>query len=167
MSKVVEDSSDFHDFWTELIVTKKSIVWDTLCFFQFFSRGRSARRVFSRGRSACRLWKFKINVNQNENESRNTSGGTCEGGAKRSPRRSLHQFRFCFRFNFRCFKFWFSEIFLSTKMFNLVDAVPCSRNLLCTTGGSHQVPVGFPLGSHQRSALGVCTKVGSWLWPRI
>ena len=41
-SKVVDDSSDFDDFWTELILTTRSIVWDTLRFSQilFVSDGR-------------------------------------------------------------------------------------------------------------------------------
>ena len=42
----LEDSSDFDDFWTELILMTRSIVWDTLLFSQivFVSGGR--RTVF-------------------------------------------------------------------------------------------------------------------------
>ena len=32
-----EDSSDFDEFWTELIVTTLSIIWDKLRFFRIFS----------------------------------------------------------------------------------------------------------------------------------
>ena len=32
-----EDSSDFDDFWTELIVMTWPIIWSKLRFFQFFS----------------------------------------------------------------------------------------------------------------------------------
>ena len=32
-----EDSSDFDDFWTELIVMTWSIIWSKLRFFQIFS----------------------------------------------------------------------------------------------------------------------------------
>ena len=40
-----EDSSDFDDFWTELIVMTWSIIWDKLRFFSnFFVRGRRCRR---------------------------------------------------------------------------------------------------------------------------
>ena len=32
----LEDSSDFDDFWTELILMTRSIIWDALRFFRFF-----------------------------------------------------------------------------------------------------------------------------------
>ena len=34
-----EDSSDFEDFWTELILTTRSIIWDIFRFSQFFVLG--------------------------------------------------------------------------------------------------------------------------------
>ena len=48
--KNLEDSSDFDDFWTELIVMTWSFILATLHFFLFFffSRGGSARRFFFR-----------------------------------------------------------------------------------------------------------------------
>ena len=70
-----EDSSDFDDFWTELIVMTWSIIWDKLRFFLIFSFVVVVVNYYH--------YEFKLNVNWNENESKNASGGTCEGGAKR------------------------------------------------------------------------------------
>ena len=33
----LKDSPDFDNCWTELILSTRSFIWDTLCFFQFFS----------------------------------------------------------------------------------------------------------------------------------
>ena len=42
----LEDSSDFNDFWTELILMTRSIIWDILRFSQFFFVSGGRRTVF-------------------------------------------------------------------------------------------------------------------------
>ena len=86
----LEDSSDFDDFWTELIVMTWSIIWEKLRVFRIFSFVVVVVINYFH-------YEFKLNVNWKDNENKNASGGTCEGGAKRPPRRSLHPLRFCFR----------------------------------------------------------------------
>ena len=83
--KVPEDSSDFDDFWTELIVTTRSIVWDTLGFFRFFSRGRSARWFFFRvGGEQMSKW-IQIQRKSKRKRKQKRKRGNLRGGRLRAP----------------------------------------------------------------------------------
>ena len=83
----LEDSSDFDDSWTELIVTTRSFILDALRFFRFFRRFRRFF-VFLRSERIC----ARTNERTNERTDERTIERTTERPTERTDERFSHFF---------------------------------------------------------------------------
>ena len=82
----LEDTSDFDDSWTELIVTTRSFILDALRFFRFFRRVRHLFRVFAiRAHS-------RTDERTNERTDERTIERTTERPTERTDERFSHFF---------------------------------------------------------------------------
>ena len=99
-SKVPEDSSDFDDFWTELIVMTWTFILATLRFFRDFFFHALEPGLGVRGEGVGQI---QIQRKSKRKRKQKRKRGNLRGGREAPPRRLLHPLRFCFRFSF-----WFT-----------------------------------------------------------